>query len=395
MRLLLVLVASLFWVAPAAAQNSWSSPVDGAANAPTAQSETGTIRFSSQLGFYDNGDSGDGNPFLDESLTVIEPVVLWDHSVSDDWGYSFKLSYDNVSAASIDRLSQFPAQSGASGDFYVGADFASRHRLESGNWWSWNTHLSVEYDYVSLGLGAGYSREHADGAKTTWNLNSFFDTIDIIRSDGDESEGSDNRTSIAANWSHARVLTPVWNGELSATLAAQFGFLETPYNFVAVQDGVGTFPFDNGVVGTALDEALPDSRIRLAVAGRARRWLAPGKAVELGSRLYADDWGILGISLEPRLYLPLGEDVDLRLRYRFYTQSEADDFVGEVVPPAASAPRFRTSDTDLSSFSSNSLGLRFDFGRDRPSGWFVDANYLLRDDGLDQTFFSIGLRRSF
>ena len=31
----------------------------------------------------DSADSGDGNPFLDEELTVVEPVVLFNYNLTD------------------------------------------------------------------------------------------------------------------------------------------------------------------------------------------------------------------------------------------------------------------------------------------------------------------------
>jgi len=87
-------------------------PPNGAGGRPGSGSVT------LQLGYYDRDDSqGSGNPFLDESLTVIEPVVLFTYNVSEDTTWFGKASYDWVSSASIERLSNFPTQSGASGDF--------------------------------------------------------------------------------------------------------------------------------------------------------------------------------------------------------------------------------------------------------------------------------------
>ncbi len=51
-------------------------------------------------GYFDPSDSVDGNPFLDESLTVIEPVIVFDWDVSKGLGYTIKAAYDNVASAS-------------------------------------------------------------------------------------------------------------------------------------------------------------------------------------------------------------------------------------------------------------------------------------------------------
>ena len=94
---------------------------------PSSFGEAGTGSVEVQLGYYDRQDSsGAGNPFLDESLTVIEPIVVFDYNYTDTFAVSGLLVYDSVTSASIERLSQYPEQSGASGDFYVGADLGLR-----------------------------------------------------------------------------------------------------------------------------------------------------------------------------------------------------------------------------------------------------------------------------
>ena len=111
----------------------------------------GNVRV--QLGFYDHSDNGDGNPFLDEDLTVIEPVVVFDYDATDrlSWGGTF--SFDYVSSASIDRLSEFDGQSGASGDTYFGADFNAAYKTSESWTLGGRAGFSFEYDYTSFGFG--------------------------------------------------------------------------------------------------------------------------------------------------------------------------------------------------------------------------------------------------
>jgi hypothetical protein len=56
-----------------------------------------------QLGFFDMPDDGDGNPFLDEELTVIEPVIVFDYNATDRLSWGGTLSFDYVSSASAPR----------------------------------------------------------------------------------------------------------------------------------------------------------------------------------------------------------------------------------------------------------------------------------------------------
>ena len=359
------------------------------------QGEPGTGSFSSQLGFYHHDDDLAGNPFLDEELTVIEPILVWDHNVSDDFGYSVTLSYDDVSSASIDRLSQFPEQSGASGDYYIGLDYASRHRRDEGEWLGWLLGGSVEYDYTSLHFSGSYSNESGDKNTTdAFALTGYYDTIDIIRFDGTQNEGTDNRLSLAGTYSRYHVLSPTWAGDLSATLSFQSGFLETAYNAVVLEDP--SFPpnplLDNEANGIEFTEELPDTRIRAAVQYKARHYLGRGRAVELGGRLYGDDWGIYSVAVEPRYFLPLMLDrLSLRLRYRYYIQTEADDydehFLGTL---PGDLPEFRTQDAELGAFDSHGLGARFDLTPGGRHSWYLDLNYSLRSDDLNGYFASFG-----
>ena len=51
-------------------------------------SRHGFIGFRTSV-YHNDDDGDDGNPFLDEKLTVIEPVIIFDYNVSDKtafWG---------------------------------------------------------------------------------------------------------------------------------------------------------------------------------------------------------------------------------------------------------------------------------------------------------------------
>ena len=145
-----------------------------------------------RTGFYHNDDKGDGNPFLDEELTVIEPVIIFDYNVTDDLGWWGKFSYDYVSSASIDRLNKFPQQSGATGDFYFGLDSGLRYKVSDSLRVGGFLSGSTEYDYTSFGIGGDIAKDSADKNDTVkLSINGFHDQVDIIRFDGNESEGND------------------------------------------------------------------------------------------------------------------------------------------------------------------------------------------------------------
>lgn len=396
MRLLLTIfaaAAALLGVAPTARAQGGGGAGDEVPEliAPGSVEEL-TRSISLRLGYFDQDDSGDGNPFLDESLTVIEPVVVFDWDVSRDLGYTIKAAYDNVSSASIDRLHNYPDQSGASGDFWYGLEFGMRHRVNEDWRAGWHVGASAEYDYTSIKAGGEMTWTPSDGrdASVTTSLDAFFDQIDVIRFNGVE-EGSDQRLSFASTTQWHQVITPTMHSLAGVTLAYQSGFLETSYNGVVVEDGATPpFPFDNDALGTEITEELPDARLRLALFGRVRQQIVQGTAVELGARIYGDDWGIVSGALEPRLYYVLVDDrLLLRLRYRYYAQTAADDYYLSL-PGGAPPPEFRTSDSDLGEFDSHSVGAKLSWFRRGAWEFDIGADHVMREDGLDSSFASIG-----
>jgi hypothetical protein len=358
--------------------------------------EPGLNSIEIQVGYFDMDDSGEGNPFLDESLTVIEPVVIFDFQVTQRLAVATELSYDFVSSASIDRLSQYAEQSGASGDYYYGADVGFRFDMTDRVTLGWHLGGSVEYDYTSFGVGGSLSVE-AEDRNSSWtvSLEAFQDEVDIIRWNG-MGAGSDDRTSIAATLSHYRVLSPTVHADFGLTFANQSGFLETPYNFVVFETpgGAPNLNLANQASGVEMTEELPDDRNRMALFGRLRKHLAPGHAVELGGRLYNDSWGINSIAIEPQYLAALGKTGLLSLRYRYYDQSEADDFDDQFLM-ANPVPNHRTQDSDLGAFSSNTLGARIDWNPKGKSRWSLSFDYIMRSDGLDHLMAALGWKRSF
>ncbi|MDF1838237.1 MAG: DUF3570 domain-containing protein [Planctomycetota bacterium] len=361
-----------------------------------SHTDVGAGYWSVRLGFYDKDDQGVGNPFVDESVTVIEPVITFDYQASEDFGYNIQLQYDNVSSASIERIASVPGteESGASGDNYVGIAASFRHRLSEQTNLNWHAGASFEYDYFSAGLGGGISRAlEPQDAVISANLNAYFDSIDLIRWDG-VSDGDDDRTSITGSFSWYQVLSPTTHGEFGLSLTSQTGFLATPINAVVVEDpGDAPNPnLANNARGTEWDEVLPDSRTRIALYGKVRRSINDFRAMELGGRVYTDDWGITAFDLTPKYIQQFDNSVLWDVRYRYYTQSEADAYSESFTVDPISGEE-RTQDSELADFDSHLLGTHVQWGRH--SQWDFGLDYLMRSDDLDHLFFSFGWKRSF
>lgn len=350
--------------------------------------------FAFRVELYDNPDDGAGNPFLDESLTVVEPAVVLDYDVTQRFGVHGQFTYDYVSSASIKRLSRYPEQSGASGDFYVGGNFGFDYELSERTRAGAFANASFEYDYSSFGLGGTFSRDTADHAGTlSLSTNAFFDVVDVIRFNGQQ-EGTDNRISWTGTATWYSVINRSLHGEIGGTFTYQTGFLETAFNSVVIEDpALAPNPvLANDARGYEVAEQLPDTRLRSAVFGELRQRLADRWAVGMLGRVYDDSWGIRSWSVEPRLYHWLVPDLlNVRLRYRYYDQTAADAYSASFTTEVAE----RTQDSDLAAFTSHGYGVRLEFVL--PNGWNFDvmADYTNRSDGIDQIFGGSGFRRPF
>ena len=359
-----------------------------------ASGAVGSTSWGVQLGFYDVSDDGGGNPFVDEDVTVLEPVVYYDYQASEDTGYWAMFSYDQVSSASIERVKRFGQQSGASGDFYLGLNVGMRHALDENRTANGHIGVSTEYDYNSIGLGGSLDIEAQDRNSTlSFGLDGYFDSLDMIRWDGSQ-DGTDQRVSIAGTIGYYRVLNPLWHGQFGLTVSSQSGFLGTPINSVVIEDD--TLPPNDDLLGsprgTEADEALPDTRLRSALYGRARRSLGPYKAFEIGGRLYDDDWGIQAYSVEPGWIQELvPERLLLRVRYRYYEQTAADAYHEHLSEDL----KERTQDPELAALDSHTLSTDLEWTRPGGVSWDLGLSYMQRSDNLDHIFGLIGWHWSF
>lgn len=360
-----------------------------------ADGEPGSGSVAFHLGFYDQPDSDGkaGNPFLDESLTVVEAVTFFDYQVNAKDSVWALFSYDYISSASIDRLSNFPQQSGASGDYYVGLDLGWKRKLDARTTRGLFVSGSAEYDYLSFGVGGDLVREDpAEGRSLSLGGSAFLDIIDVIRFNGEE-EGSDQRLTLSGSATWYRPLTPDLHASYGVSLTLQQGFLETPYNAVVIEDGTGPNPnLVDDAPGREVIEELPDLRIRLALYGDLRWLLSDVGAFSLGGRVYADDWGILGLTLQPGYSFWLVPDKHrLEIYLRLYTQTAADAYAESFTDETSE----RTQDSDLGDFSALGLGGRWLYHWSDRTSISFGMEYTFRSDDLHYLTANSGIVRKF
>jgi hypothetical protein len=240
--------------------------------------------------------------------------------------------------------------------------------------------VSKEPDYFSRGGGFSAALSLLERT-TTLRLNGYFVHDDVARverfSPADNPGALFARRAVPVGTLNALSMGLAVDQVLSrsATLTVGFdesvlsGFTANAYRVVAYADGGGR------------NEDHPHERLRHAVYANAAYYVAAThSALRASYRLYKDNWDILGHAAELRLHQELGELMELRLRYRFYTQRSAYFY-----RPGRNlrSDRYITADPKMSAFHDQTAGLQM---RVALSFFELSALSLLAPASLDFSF---------
>ena len=122
------------------------------------------------------------------------------------------------------------------------------------------------------------------------------------------------------------------------------GFIQNAYRQVQVQ-------------GALQPEHHPDQRTRHSFYGRLAMMIPQTHtAFHLNYRVYVDDWGIGALTPEARIYQEVGEDVTLRVRYRYYNQLRSFFYRPDM--QYRFDDEFVTADQKMADFETHLLGFR-------------------------------------
>ncbi|MEO7731101.1 MAG: DUF3570 domain-containing protein, partial [Kofleriaceae bacterium] len=122
---------------------------------------------------------------------------------------------------------------------------------------------------------------------------------------------------------------------------------------IATLRGFQSNPYRQAIVGESfVPERHPTERTRQAFAVSARYYVEATHTAVIGAyRYYRDDWQVHAHTPELRFVQELGRDVDLALRYRYYTQDGAYFFHPRYPADDTAMTQFVTDDVKLSSFT--------------------------------------------
>lgn len=325
---------------------------------------------------------GEGTEELTDATSsiVVQLPLNEDDVLTIDTGIS---AYTSASSSNVNPFdgdinaaaSPFSASSGASRkDVLAHFNPSYQHSSDSRNSnYNVNAYIASEYDYFSLGFGAGYTGQFNEkntelslSAKVyfdKWNpqypielRNGFFD--DRITGSGTYTNQfnafqDEGRNSYSVSLGLSQILGKKVQGSIFMDVVMQNGLLSTPFQRVYFGDTSDFFIQDFQLADDV--ERLPDSRIKFPLGARLNYFVNDVVVLRTYYRFYSDDWGVGSHTVSLEVPIKLSDAFTVYPTYRFYNQTASDFFYEKEV--ALSNYDFYTSDYDLSKYNSHQYGL--------------------------------------
>ncbi|MFS4456167.1 DUF3570 domain-containing protein [Maribacter sp. 2304DJ31-5] len=367
---------------------------------------------------------GEGTEELSDATSsiVVKIPLNPDDILTVDAGVS---AYTSASSSNVNPLdgdpnnnsSPFSASSGASRqDLLAYFNPSYQHSSKDRNSIvSANGYVSSEYDYFSIGFGAGYARLFNEkNTEISISANVFLDKwnpqypIELRNGFSDNrTTGNgiynpaftpfekENRNSYSISLSFSQILAKRLQGSVFMDLVRQQGLLSTPFQRVYFGDTADFFIEDFQLADDV--EQLPDSRFKIPIGARLNYFLGDRFVIRSYYRFYTDNWGVNSHTANLEIPIKLNDAFTIYPSYRYYAQTAADYFFEK--EDALSTLDFYTSDYDLSAYNADQfgLGVRYKdiFTKARILRFGLKTvdfrfNSYTRSDGLNAFIFTLG-----
>lgn len=260
-----------------------------------------------------------------------------------------ELGVDVYTSASSDKIDPYTISSASTSDVRVYPSIAySVTNDQKRTTYSIVGSVSTEYDYLSKGIGAGWSKLSKDkNREFAVKAQAFLDTWSVIlpielRSNN-RRDKKEPRNSYSTSFTLSQIVSKRMQLLLLTDFAYQSGQLATLYH--------RTY-FNNG---SHQAESLPDQRFKFPVALRVHYFAGDRFIFRSYYRYYHDSWGLRAHTFDLETPIKITPFISLSPFYRYYTQQGVKYFapyqehsLGEV---------YYTSDYDLSTLSSQLMGM--------------------------------------
>jgi hypothetical protein len=354
----------------------------GAAPIPSDTSTEESWSFDSAFLYYSEADR----------VSAAEAIFNAKKAYSDDSILNVKLTVDALTGASANgavaqpNVQTFTRPSGK-GEYDIKAgdtpldDTFHDTRVQLNAQWtqalaqnytgSVGTHISKEYDYLSLGINGNIAYDfNKKNSTISFGLSHFQDTFEpeggIPKSfsslpsayhEGDKSEHDASRQGSDDDKTTSDVMVG-FTQVINRRMVTQFNY---SYSFV---DGYLTDPFKvlslvdrNGIAQDYLYENRPDERIKQSVFAQTK-YHFDETILDVSYRYMWDDWKIDSHTLDTRFYIPLSDGSYLEPHLRFYQQTAAE-FYQPFLMQGEAVPEFASADYRIGEMTAYTLGLKY------------------------------------
>ena len=287
-------------------------------------------------------------------LVVNGPSILARKQIGKSVSVWGKYYVDSLTSATIDVVSAASEYTEERTEKSVGFDYL--HDKSTINFGYTN---SEENDFVANTFNFGISHSMF-GDLTTVSLGYTKGFDDVYSSVDPNHHGVAERSKFRVNLS--QVLTKNMLMGLTFETVTDEGDLESPYRRVRFLDGAGGVGHEG--------EAYPDTRTSHALSLSALYYLPYRAAIKAETRLFTDTWGVNASMYELGYVHPWKHDWIFEVRYRGYSQTQADfysDMFGRI-----SEFNYHSRDKEMSALSTSSIGFGASYEFGNKSWRFID-----------------------
>jgi hypothetical protein len=292
-------------------------------------------------------------------VEVTGPSILVRKGDAKHFSLSANYYADSISSASIDVVTQ-------------GSPYSEQRTQWSG---------SVDYLHADTTMSLAYTNsDESDYEADTYNFSisqtmfGALTTITMGYSRGfddifDNTDSSFKETADHQNYhlSVSQVLTKKMLLSLNYDAVSDEGYLQNPYRNVLVLND----PDDpNAGFNFNTPETYPNTRTSNAVSANILYYLPYRASLRANYRYYTDDWEIDAHTAEIGYTHPLRDKWILELRYRYYTQTDADFYSDVFRFP--NQQNFMARDKELSEFTDHTLGFAVSYNVLKKNWGYID-----------------------
>ena len=344
----------------------------------------GVLQQDSALGGYQS-QAGPMNRHRpgSEYAWILQPILSARIRQDSRVHHDVYIPVDIITAASTDALDVVSTASRNSEavnlDIYSTFEETSDRRFTL----HWGGHIEEPLRSATLGLATSIDLAD-DNAVFAVSVDAIVDFVDQVQFTGYD-PGMTTRFTGTVNASLSQLLSPTTIASVSYGLTGQAGLLHTPWNSVPLEGG------------DRIGDLFPHTRMRHAFVGRLAQAIPISRTFLTAQyRLYVDSFGVLAHTPEGSVTQYFGDDVSLRLSYRFHTQTSVS-FWSSLLPNGFDLLLPRTADSDLVALDANEVGgtLRWYYehaGALTARSSYLEASYYHyeRSNGLFVNLISLG-----